>query len=161
MEVYKNYKPFTQNLEKDSAEIFLQSPADQINIKSLSFLRQSANSMENYFIQPYKDPNLYISDKNGSIPEIKDLTQERTLSRLKSRASSNSKSPKNNLNFNGNVQNNFLKDLENQWKNMKEDHQNFISKNGNKSSFISNHNVSQNKQDRSVSPSKILNFNQK
>jgi len=172
MEMFNNYKLTNKQMEKDPS-LFLQfSKNDQINIKNLSFLRQSTNSMESFLVHPSKDFNPFIFDKTNSIPELKDLNLERTLSRLKSRGSSNSKSPKNNLNFNGNninnnnPQTNFLKDLETQWKNMKEDHQNFPSKNSKKSSFILNNNerdefLSQNRKDQSISPSKLeKKFNQ-
>ena len=160
MEMFNNYKLANAQMEKDPY-VFPQFPKnDQINNKNFSFLRQSTNSMEGYLVHPSKDFNPLICDKTNSIPELKDLNQERTLSRLKSRGSSNSKSPKNNLNFNGNNNNpqtTFLNDLENQWKNMKEDHQNFLSK---KSSFLLNNNerdefLSHNKKDQSISPSQL------
>ena len=159
MDIYSIYKPIPPPLEKDSP-LFHHSykQPDLPPSKNPSFLRQSTNSMENYFGGQASNP--FISEKTNSIPELKDLAQERALSRLKSRASSNSKSPKNNLNFNGNApqQGTFLKDLENQWKNLKEDHHNFIPKNDKekKASFINN---IHDRDERSVSPARQMNFN--
>lgn len=52
--------------------------------------------------------------KNDSIPELRDLSQERTMSKIRSRNNSQSKSPKNTIN-----------DLEQNWKRIKEEHLNF------------------------------------
>lgn len=167
MELLNNSRSFNPQIEKDSYIFLHLSKQEQIIGKSPSFLRQSINSIEN-LAPNSKEFNPYLSEQNNSIPELKDLNQER-ISRLKSRTSSNSKSPKSKLNFNGNINNNqtnFLKDLENQWKILKDDHQNFISKNGKKNSFISNSNdreeiFSVKGGERSISPSKLLNFNQR
>jgi hypothetical protein len=52
--------------------------------------------------------------KTESIPEIRDLSQERAMSKIRSRNNSQSKSPKNTL-----------IDLEQSWKRIKEEHSNF------------------------------------
>lgn len=168
MEYCNNYQQFSTPIEKDPFSFLQISKNDCLTSKNPSFLRQSTNSMDNFSLNhPSKEftQNPYLSEKTNSIPELKDLNQERALSRLKSRGSSNSKSPKNGLNFNGN-QTQFLKDLESQWRNLKEDHRNFIARNENKGSFISVHKdkdetPSYKKSENSLSPSRLITFNQK
>lgn len=66
------------------------------------------------FVNSSKELSPFRTEKTSSIPELKDLSQERAFSRLKSRNSSSSKSPKKTLN-----------DLELQWRKIKDEHQNF------------------------------------
>ena len=169
MELCNTFKPFTCPNEKEPFS-FMQMPRMDISTsKSPSFLRQSTNSMDNFSIlHPSKESNPYLSDKTNSIPELKDLNQERALSRIKSRASSHSKSPKNNFAFNnGNNSTAFVQDLENQWKNMKEDHHNFVSRGEKKKSFVLSNGekdesyIYHKKEDNSMSPSRLITFNQK
>lgn len=167
MELYSTFKPFSSPAEKEPFSLIQLPRNDVVSSKNPSFLRQSTNSMENFsLLHPSKEFNPYISDKTNSIPELKDLNQERALSRIKSRASSNSKSPKNNFSFNNtNNTATYIKDLENQWKNMKEDHHNFLSQNEKKKSFIMNNGEKDEtyskKDDNSMSPSRLVTFNQK
>lgn len=167
MELYSTFKPFSPSTEKEPFSLIQLPRNDMTSSKNPSFLRQSTNSMENFsLMHPSKEFNPNISDKTSSIPELKDLNQERALSRIKSRASSNSKSPKNNFSFNNaNNTATYIKDLEHQWKNMKEDHRNFLSQNEKKKSFILTNGEKEEtynkKEDNSMSPSRLVTFNQK